>query len=57
MRAAQEPVEKFSRYVIIPFTTGLACFAEGLWPSAKAQKPSAKALPRAAVGKGPSGNF
>ena len=38
-------------------TTGGACFAEGLYPSAKAQKPSAKALPRAALGKDPSGNF
>jgi hypothetical protein len=32
----------------VPLTTGLACFA---------QKPSAKALPRAALGKEPSGNF
>jgi hypothetical protein len=36
-------------------TTGLGFFAEGLRSSAKAQKPSAKALP--ALGKVPSENF
>jgi len=34
----------------VEFTTGRALFAEG-------QKPSAKASPRAALGKGLSGNF
>ena len=33
-------------------TTGDALFAEGPGHSAKAQKPSAKALPSAALGKG-----
>ena len=35
-------------------TTGGALFAEGPGHSAKAQKPSAKALPSAALGKEPS---
>jgi hypothetical protein len=38
-------------------TTGLGFFADGLRHSAKAQKSSAKALPRAALGKESSGNF
>jgi hypothetical protein len=38
-------------------TTGRGLFAEGPKPSAKAQKPSAKALPRVALDKELSGNF
>ena len=36
-------------------TTGRRVFAEGLTPSAKALQPSAKDLPRAALGEEPSG--
>ena len=39
------------------FTTGGALFAEGPGHSAKAQKPSAKALPSAALGKEPSEKY
>ena len=38
-------------------TTAERIFAEGFRPSAKAIRLSAKALPRAAFGKEPSGNF
>ena len=37
--------------MVFSLTTGRALFAEGPKPSAKAQKPSAKPLPRAALGK------
>ena len=39
---------------VVVFTTRGALFAEGPGHSAKAQKPSAKALPSAALGKEPS---
>ena len=38
-----------------PYTTGRRVFAEGLKPSTKALQPSAKDLPRAALGEEPSG--
>jgi len=41
----------------VAVTTAERIFAEGLRPSAKAIRPSATALPRAALGKEPSGNF
>ena len=41
-------------WCMVPHTTGGALFAEGPGHSAKAQKPSTKALPSAALGKEPS---
>jgi len=41
-------------YICVTITTGDVLFAEGPGHSAKAQKPSANALPSAALGKVPS---
>ena len=50
-------VDDWLQYNAYVLTTGDSCFAECLRHSAKALLLSAKALPSAALGKGPSANF